>query len=119
MKSVATFIFLSLIVSCSDVEPLELDPRDASRLEGVWYQYPNEEWVWHFHASGVLEQSIFGLNAELWENKRLYETRRDTLETRGFLGNDVRTYTVGFEGDSAATLTNTDGIGINHKLIRF
>lgn len=118
MKSVATFVLLTLL-SCSDIEPLELDPLDASRLEGVWYQHPNQDWVWHFHTSGVLEQSIFGLNAELWESKKLYETRHDTLWTRDFSGAGERVYTVYFEGDSVATLTSIGAIWLNHKLIRF
>lgn len=120
VKNVLLFVFFMFAGACADSEPPGFDPRDASQLTGLWRQQGAlAKWVWHFDGNGLLTQSIFDFNAEVWTNKKAYWTSADTLRTFDLDSGVEKAYTVYFESGATAILTDTSAHGLSHKLVRF
>lgn len=104
--------------ACADVEPLEFDPYDASQVTGVWYQYPDKNWVWYFDGKGFLAQKVYGFNTTLWTNEAAYWTRRDTLRFMDFNTGNIKTLLVEFSSPDTMEIRPIP-LGLKNILIRF
>jgi len=115
-----SFYSIAIFHACRDQCQQEYPHRDAAQLEGLWQAKTYPHRFWHF-SDGVLHQQIFDFNVLIIEHWYGYETRADTLFLREMLEPDEgQTFTVVFETDSTATLTDiTNDIHFNIILKRF
>lgn len=113
------FIFL-LFTACRDQYAPEFNHYDASQVEGFWHGEGHPVWYWHF-SDGLLNKSIWDFNIPfLVEQYYAYNTRRDTIFLQDLIGHNDTVFTVYFETDSTATLTDeTDTLHLQYKIKRF
>jgi len=118
------FYSISGFYACKDSDAPDFNPKDASQLQGLWYNDPQplipKTWFWHF-SYGQLHKQTFDFGQQLIEHWYGYETRADTLFLREMLEpSETLVLTVHFENDSMATLTDrTNDIFLNYKIKRF
>jgi len=117
-------VFITINEGCRDQYAEQFNPKDASQLEGLWYNDPQplipKTWFWHF-SDGQLYKQTFDFGQQIIEHWYGYETRVDTLFLREMLEPSERlVLIVHFENDSTATMTDvTNEIHLNYKIKRF
>lgn len=118
MKKAIYIFCLALFSSCADLNPVEFDHYDARQVEGLWHRQLNEDWVCHF-SDGLLTQSVFGLNAEIIQDKYAYRTNEDSVFMRDLTNGKMRIWTVYFEDENNFTATVVQPFGLVHKFTKF
>lgn len=114
-------LFLScLFLGCADKEPLLFSQKDASQLKGLWRGELHPYRFWHF-SDGVLHQQVFFAGQEILEHWYGYETKNDSLFLREMTQPEkIFVFTVHFENDSTAVLTDAIGtVNVNYRIKRF
>lgn len=124
MRYLFVFSLSLFFTACKDSDAPPFNPLDASQLEGFWYNEPQpampKKWFWHF-SDGLLRQETFDFGQQIVEHLWGYETRADTLFLREVLEPDAgKIFTVYFESDSAARLTDvTNELHLVYRIKRF
>lgn len=112
--------FLSLgFTACRDQYAPEFDPYDASQVAGLWYQWPDKSWTWHFDGEGLLTQSIFDFGVEVWSDKKAYWTHGDTLKIQEIPNGKTDVYLVEFQNENEFTARRGSPIALNYKFLRY
>lgn len=119
------FFCLLLFTACRDQYAPEFDPYDASQVAGLWYQWPDKSWAWHFSDEGagdggkLLTLSMFDFGVEVWTDKRVYWTHGDTLKIQEIPNGQMEIYFVEFKNENEFIMRYGQPIALNYKFIRY
>lgn len=101
MKTYLFFAAVLFALSCRDQYPLEPDPCDASRIDGLWITLPPASPIWRYDFRYPhMRQWIEDFGAVITEQEYIYAPAGDSLFIAGSGGK--RVWTVCFFGDSVA-----------------
>ena len=96
---------LAFICGCADKDPIPFNPLDASQIAGFWRSEFNPAWSYWFTSDGVLIQREIIAGAEVQRNEYTYRTAHDSVFCEDIFTGNRRLFTVYFDSDTAATLT--------------